>query len=158
MRTAGKCALITCALVVVFSSACWSQTFRGQNRDERDQCQCVIPSQNGAQQHNDAISLSPEKMKAHVVRIAPIPRPANMEPRDRFIGVVELNVQFDSLGNPTCAKVISGNAFIYRAALSAITQSKFKPVSDAKGKKHGGCGRMRIAYRLTDTENSSFLK
>jgi hypothetical protein len=143
-------------LIFVFSVPCWSQSTAVGNSKGKSRCVCLQEG-NDSPQGSDYIALSPADLRSHVARIVPLPMP-DYGNHLMLNGTIEVDLRFDSHGKVTCAQAISGNPFAMTSTMQVIRQWSFKPVLDARGKARGGCGRLLIAYRLSDTESSTSLQ
>jgi outer membrane biosynthesis protein TonB len=146
----------TLLCVLVFNVCCSSQSIPKTDVKEEAQCQCA-QGDNKTSERDDFIQLSLEEMRAHVNRIVPLPMPA-LGNQLRLNGVVEIQIRFGSDGKVVCATALSGNSLAIQSAMQVVPKWSFKPVLDPKGKGHGGCGKLRIAYKFSNTESSTSLQ
>ena len=147
------CKALCC--VFVLSLCCRAQFI--PEKSAREEANCGCQGQRETSNQRDFIKLSSRQMRSHVARAVPLARPA-LGNQIRLNGVMEIQVRFGSDGKVACAAAVSGNPLAVASAMEAVPKWSFKPVVDAKGRKHGGCGRLRIAYRFSDTESSTSVQ
>lgn len=97
-----------------------------------------------------------EKQLARAVKhIDPILMPPNGN-QIRLQGVIVLKIRFDALGKVDCVQLVSGDPMVVDQARAAVLRWTFKPVR-LESRTYGGCGTLRVAYRLGLAGNSTTI-
>jgi len=73
------------------------------------------------------------------------------EPHAKASGILALRVKFQPDGTVGCVKGVSGYPLALASAMEVVPKWTFRAVQK-KDKKHGGCGLVRVKYRLSDSE------
>lgn len=115
-------------------------------------CQC----DGGSVKSIDAICLSPKEMHSYVDHIEPL-QPSGLGKGLNLIGTVVAEIRFGSDGKVACSRVKSGHPIAISAAMDAIPKWTFKPVASA-GVMKGGCGLIKIKYKLRDHGSTTALR
>ncbi len=114
-------------------------------------CDCGSP-----ERPNDVICLNAEQMRNQVDHIEPL-KSSGLDKGLNLSGIVVVEMRFDSAGKVSCAQAKSGHPIAIAAAMAAVPKWTFKPVVSA-GAAKGGCGTVRIKYRLRERGSSTKLQ
>src|SRR5437016_4060297 len=87
-------------------------------------------------------------MRDHVDHVEPL-KPSVLDKGLNLAGSVIVEVRFDTSGKVACAHAKSGHPIAISAAMEAVQKWTFKPLVSS-GVAKGGCGLIRIKYRLRD--------
>jgi hypothetical protein len=93
-------------------------------------------------------------MRSHVTHIEPLKL---HETHATANGILVLRVRFESDGKVGCVKVVSGSPLAIASAMEALPKWTFRAV-EKNNKKFGGCGLVRVKYRLSDSEQKTTVQ
>jgi len=134
-------------LLVLLPCICWTQSSSGGSSAETRGCQC-------SEQDGAVVRLSQNEMRSHVAHVEPL---KVHETHVTLNGSLVLRVRFESDGTVTCVKAISGNPLAIASATEVLPKWTFRPVEKKNG-KHGGCGLVKVRYRLSDSEQKTTVE
>lgn len=104
----------------------------------------------------DLACLNAKEMRDHVDHVEPL-KPSVLDKGLNLAGTVVVEVRFDASGKVACARAKSGHPIAISAAMEAVQKWTFKPLVSS-GVAKGGCGLIRIKYRLRDQGSSTKLQ
>jgi hypothetical protein len=136
----------TLSFLVLFSCFCWSQSSSASSRPEPQCCQCSTHSE--GDDSASILCLSEKQMRSHLVHIVPLKLG---EPRAKASGILVLQVRFQPDGTVGCVRGVSGYPLALASAMEVVPKWTFRAV-EKKDKKYGGCGLVKVKYRLSDSE------
>ena len=93
-------------------------------------------------------------MRSHVAHVVPLKLG---EPHATASGTLVLRMRFQSDGSVGCVKVISGNPLVIASAMDVVPKWRFRPI-EKNGEKFGGCGLLRVKYRMSHSEQVTTVK
>src|SRR5437763_1382325 len=131
---------------------CWPQSSSEATAPGSQCCQCstqVEQNDSGA-----VLCLSEKQMRSHVAHVVPLKLG---EPHAAARGTLVLRVRFESDGTVACLKAISGHPLVIASAMEVVPKWRFRAVQK-KDKKYGGCGVIRVKYRLSDSEQETTVQ
>jgi hypothetical protein len=125
---------------------CWSQSSSESSGPEPQCCQCSTHSE--GEDSASLLCLSEKQMRSHLVHVMPLKLG---EPHAKARGILVLRVRFQPDGTVGCVKGVSGYPLALASAMEVVPKWTFRAVQN-KDKKYGGCGLVRVKYRLSDSE------
>jgi len=131
--------------VILLPCLCWSQS-SSESRPEPQCCQCSTHSE--GDDSASVLCLSEKQMRSHLVHVVPLKLG---EPHAKARGTLVLRVRFQPDGTVGCVKGVSGYPLALASAMEVVPKWTFRAVQK-KDKKYGGCGLVRVKYRLSDSE------
>jgi hypothetical protein len=132
--------------LVLLPRLCRTQTSSEGNRTDLEDCQC--PTGSEGNKSASVLCLSDKEMRSHLVHVIPL---KVGETHVKASGTLVLRVRFQPDGTVDAVKGVSGYPLALASAMEVVPKWKFRPVQK-KDKKYGGCGLVRVKYRLSDSE------
>ena len=136
----------TLLFLILLPCFCWSQSSAESSKPEPQCCQCSTHSEDDGSV--SVLCLSEKQMHSHVVHVVPLKLG---EPHAKASGTLVLRVMFQPDGTVGCVKGVSGYPLALASAMEVVPKWTFRPIQK-KDKKYGGCGLVRVKYRLIDSE------
>lgn len=138
--------------VILLPCVCWSQSSSESSRPEPQCCGCSTHSE--GDDSASVLCLSEKQMRSHLVHLVPLKLG---EPHAKASGTLVLRVRFQPDGTVGCVKGISGYPLALASAMEVVPKWTFRPVQK-KEKKYGGCGLVKVKYRLSDSEQETSVQ
>ncbi len=133
--------------LVLLSCFCFSQSSHDASPAQSQCCACTNHSAEGNNDHT-ILCLSERQMRSHLLHLVPLELG---EQHVKMSGAVVMEIQFQPDGTVGCAKAVSGSPLAIAWAMQVVPKWTFRTVMK-KQKKYGGCGLVRVKYRLSDSE------
>jgi len=137
-------------LISFLACFCWPQSETEATQSKPECC----GTSNASTKSDNVVCLSEQQMRSHLVHMVPL-KPK--ETRIRLHGTLVLKVRFESDGSVIWVKALSGHPHAIASAMEVVPKWKFSPVTRA-GEEYGGCGLVRVKYRLSDSEQETTVQ
>jgi hypothetical protein len=132
--------------LVLLPCFCWCQSSSESSKPEPQGCQC--PTHSEPNDSASVLCLSEKQMRSHLIHVVPLKLG---EPHAKASGTLMLRVRFQPDGTVDAVKGVSGYPLALASAMEVVPKWTFRPVQK-KDKKYGGCGLVRVKYRMSDSE------
>jgi hypothetical protein len=139
-------------LMILLPQFCWSQS-SPESKPPEPQCRRCSTQFEG--DHSATVlCLSEKQMRSHLAHLVPLKLG---EPHVKASGTLVLQVRFQPDGTVDCMKGVSGYPLALASAMEVVPKWTFRPIRK-KDKKYGGCGLVRVKYRLSDSEHETTVQ